>query len=393
MKTLFLFQTFSFEQSTIYLDLIRAVRDAGHEVTVIAGTSDRDMPDGLQIRESIHVLYLKLEDQFGAGRIRKGLIQVSIGRKMKELIRTYLWDEHFDITVYPTPPITLADAAEMCRRHYKCVNYLMLKDIFPQNAVDIHMMKKEGMLHKYFRYTERKLYRVSDRIGCMSEANIRYIREHEDASVAAKLELFPNTAAIKDIEEDGSGISSGNDTVSFMIGGNLGRPQAIDFLLKGIAAVREQNVRFVFTGQGTEAERVRKYIAETGDPRTEFHEHMPRDKYEELLKKCDIGIVSLRPDFTIPNFPSRSLSYMQIAKPIFAVTDRVSDIKDMISSAGCGWWCPSDDIGAFTGTVTKIISERDRFVMFGRNGRQYLMEHFDVRDSVKILERAAVKNE
>src|SRR5574344_672810 len=184
MKTLFLFQTFSFEQSTIYLDLIRAVRDAGHSVTVIAGTADDDASDEVQIIESINVVFLKLENQFGAGKIKKGLIQLSIGPRMKALIKKRIWDEKFDLIAYPTPPITLAGTVDMCRRHFGCVTYLMLKDIFPQNAVDLHMMKENGFIYRYFRKMEQKLYRCSDRIGCMSQANIDYVAAHNPGKTA-----------------------------------------------------------------------------------------------------------------------------------------------------------------------------------------------------------------
>ena len=404
MRALFLFQIFSFQKSTIYLDLLRAVRNAGHSVTAVACTSE-DVSDELQIIEGINVYFLKVEDQFGAGRIRKGLIQMSIAPKMKTLIKKRIWDEKFDIIVYPTPPITLAGVVDICRMHYGCCTYLMLKDIFPQNAVDLHMMRENGLIHRYFKKIERHLYYVSDRIGCMSEANIEYMREHNDSDVAEKLELFPNTVEIKPFvgHTDDSCIAENmtdpenpedqQDTqekvVSFVFGGNLGKPQAVGLLLDGIIRCRS-DAHFTFVGDGSESSLVEEFVAKKAPKNFTYRHSMPRDEYEQLMKSADVGIVSLSSLFTIPNFPSRVLSYMQVGKPILAVTDRFSDVGRMVSEeAHCGWWCISDDPAVLVNMIDMICTQQDRFHTYGMNGRRYLEEHFDVRSSVKILEEAA----
>ena len=117
---------------------------------------------------------------------------------------------------------------------------------------------------------------------------------------------------------------------------------------------------------------------------------MPRDEYEQLMRNADVGIVSLSSLFTIPNFPSRVLSYMQVGKPILAVTDRSSDVGRMVSEkAHCGWWCISDDPAVLVNMIDMICTQQELFHTFGMNGRKYLEEHFDVRSSVKILEEAA----
>lgn len=391
MRVLFLFQTFSFKNSTIYLDLLRAMRDAGHKVTVIAGTADQDVSDEIQIIESMQVVYLKLEDQFGAGKIKKGVIQLSIEPRMKSLIKKRLWDEKFDLTAYPTPPVTLAGVADMCRKHYGCLTYLMLKDIFPQNAVDLHMMRSGSMLHRYFRRMEQKLYTVSDRIGCMSEANIEYMKKNISADLYPKLELFPNTVELKDFEQQEM---HDGEEVRFVFGGNMGAPQAIDSLIEGIRLCGKRSgcrmAYFIFCGDGSEAGKIERFIEKEHPANFSYQHSMSRDSYEKMMKEADIGIVSLSSEFTIPNYPSRVLSYMQTGKPIFAVTDTVTDIRELIEDqAQCGWWCRADDPEAFAEMTERICADRMRFMKLGYNGRRYLEEHFDVNISVKKLEEAA----
>ena len=353
MNVLCLFQKFDFSSSTIYLDLVMALKDRGHRVMIISCTSE-ERESYFEERDSISTGYVRVPDQFSSGKIKKGLIQLLLGRKMLKGVKKYFWNEKVDIIIYPTPPVTLAGILKPLKDHFKAVNYLMLKDIFPQNAVDLHMMKEGSFIHRLFKGMEEELYAYSDVIGCMSSKNMDYIGVNEGESVLGKLEIFPNTVKVLETEPEEPRSEDG-EKVSFIFGGNLGKPQAVDRLLKGIELLKE----------------------------------LPRREYEELLKSADVGIVSLSPDFTIPNYPSRILSYMQMGKPILAVTDKNTDIRELVTTdACCGYWCYSGDEKAFAGTVKKIVSEKELLPALGRNGRGYLKENFNVERSVDILENA-----
>ena len=390
MRLLFLFQTFSFEKSTIYLDLINEAAARGHKVTVIAGTENRDAPAGRIKNGEVEVVWLKLKNQFGAGKIKKGIIQLSIAPLMTGLIKKELWKEEFDIITYPTPPITLAPVVEKCRRHFKCTTYLMLKDIFPQNAIDLGMMSKDGMTAKYFKQLEKRLYEASDKIGCMSQANIRYLLSHEPYIDERKVEYFPNTVKIRESVDKNK---KGDDGITLFFGGNMGKPQAVEFLLEGIKKASETEelkcVSFFFIGDGSESSLIEEFI-ESKKPVNLTYEHfLPRSEYEEKLKNADVGIVSLSDKFTIPNYPSRVLSYMQTATPVFAVTDENTDIKELvIKEAHCGFWTRSGDIDGFINTLKSMVRMKDELPELGKNGRKYLEENFDVTRSIEILEKA-----
>ncbi len=390
MRILFLFQTFSFERSTIYLDLINETSKRGHKVTVVAGTEDRTRPSGKVKVNGVDVVYLKLPNQFGAGKIKKGLIQLAIAPLMNRLISKELKNDEFDVIAYPTPPITLAPVIERCHRRFKSVNYLMLKDIFPQNAVDLGMMGEGGRTYKYFKKLEKRLYEASDRIGCMSEANIRYLLEHEPQIDQKKVEYFPNTVKIQELPQKEKNT---NDGLTLFFGGNMGKPQAVGFLLEGIEKISGidslKNVKFVFIGDGSESGLIEEFI-ENKKPENLIYEHsLPRPEYEEKLLNADAGIVSLSEKFTIPNYPSRVLSYMQTATPVLAVTDENTDIRELVTQeASCGFWTKSGDIEGFVRTIEDMVKMKDELSKLGMNGRRYLEDNFDVSRSVDILEKA-----
>lgn len=130
----------------------------------------------------------------------------------------------------------------------------MLKDIFPQNAVDLGMIRKSGIkgfIYRYFRKIEEKLYRISDYIGCMSQANVNYMLKY-NSQIDSVIEICPNSIEVSDIFIDAGtryeirkkyGIPQ--DKIVFVYGGNLGKPQGIDFLIRCIYSQRKnKNVFF-----------------------------------------------------------------------------------------------------------------------------------------------------
>ncbi len=384
MKILFLFQTFDFHSSTIYLDLVEAMKEAGHEVWVAAGTSREEQKGKAEEVRGIHAVYVYIPDQFHADKIRKGLIQLTIGARMIRALKRVFPGEGPDLIVFPTPPVTLGGVVRRLKKQYSARSYLMLKDIFPQNAVDLKMMRENGLLHRYFRYREKELYAASDRIGCMSPANVEYMKAHSPQT-AEKLELFPNTVRRKPLPEIPR---AEKGPVRFVFGGNLGAPQAIEFLLETIDRLGDfPEAEFEIYGEGTKRETVERFLMEKRPKNLKYTPSLPREEYEQALLKADVGIVSLSPDFTIPNYPSRILSYMQMAKPILALTDPVTDIHALVTyEARCGWWCRSDDALSAAETIRRICAERESMAELGRNGRAYLEEHFDVQRSVELLE-------
>ena len=391
MRILFLFQIFDYKKSTIYLDLVRECRDRGHMVTVIAGTSDMELPDGVTDVEGIRTVYMKLPDQFGAGSVKKALIQMSIPGRIRMILKDGFKDETFDVIAYPTPPITLAPVLRYCAKRYKsAIRYLMLKDIFPQNAVDLGMFSKSSPIYKYYRRMERQLYAYSDRIGCMSEANIAYLKEHDPEIPNEKLEYFPNTVALNEaVSMKDTRAANG---LRIVFGGNMGKPQDIGGLLRGIKTCGEQpdldRVFFYFIGDGTESRRIEEYIEREKPVNLTYRHQLERPEYEKLLANADVGMISLSKEFTIPNFPSRILSYMQISKPVFAVLDEATDMDECIAEAGCGISVRAGDTGAFVEGVRRLIRLKDKLPEMGARGRRYLERYFNVGVSVDILERA-----
>lgn len=388
MKILYLtLSKIELDKQGIYSDLINALSEAGHEVTVLQVCEPKDTKKtGLTEENGIRLLKVVVGDLFGVGFIKKGINTLKIEPMLIKALKTFLSTDTFDLVLYATPPITFAGVVSFAKKKYGCRSFLMLKDIFPQNAVDIGLFSKKGLLYTYFRRKEKALYALSDRIGCMSDANRKYLFAHNPELDDTKVLIFPNTQKIRARAGYGKKREEG-EALRFVFGGNFGKPQAIDFLLKAIGDERMQRLpaRFLFAGNGSETEKVRQAAEKYAN--MEYIPFMPADEYDRFMADCDVGIISLDHRFTIPNYPSRVLSYMAMAKPVLAATDPVTDIRELVlKQARCGLWCASDDKDAFIDCVRELTEHPEKCREYGENGRRFYESHFDVKQSVACIE-------
>ena len=356
------------QSHTMYSDLMREFQKHGHSVYVISANEKKfeSVPEYYE-DNGIKCVCVRIGNLTKCSLPEKAITMMTISQKYIHGIKKYFSAIRFDLVLYPTPPISFLDAVEYVKKRDHAKTYLLLKDIFPQNAVDIGIMSKtgvKGFLYKHFRKKEKKLYRISDRIGCMSQANVDYVLKHNPEIDPAIVEICPNCAEIIDMSVDEKTrveirkkYDIPLDKKVFIYGGNLGKPQGIPFILECLKAVKDiEDAFFLIVGDGTEYGRIENYVSEARQSNLKLMKRLPKEDYDAMVGACDVGLIFLDHRFTIPNFPSRLLAYMQAKIPVLACTDPNTDIGKVITEGGFGWWCESDDYNRLVKLVYEIIS-------------------------------------
>lgn len=358
----------SLDERNIYTDLLREFAKHGHNLYVISPVEKRkNQETTLRITEKAAILKLKIGNTQKTNIIEKGISTVNIEPQFIAGIKKYFSDVKFDLVIYSTPPITFCNAIEFVKKRDGAKTYLLLKDIFPQNAVDIGMMTTtgfKGFIYKFFRNKEKRLYAISDHIGCMSQANVDYIIEHNPEINPEIVEVCPNSVEAIDMsvdEETRTAIRNKYDIPLdkkvFVYGGNLGRPQDIEFMIECLKSqVKNLDVFFLIVGDGTEYGKIEQYVDADKPVNVKLMKRLPKEDYDKMVGACDVGMIFLDHRFTIPNFPSRLLSYMQAKIPVLAVTDPNTDIGKVIVENGFGWWCDSNNTDAFGRCVLQALN-------------------------------------
>lgn len=166
----------------IYTDLIGEFVKHGHTVSIVTPTERRKQESTRLVKYENHqVLQVRTGNLFRTNLLEKGISNLLIEWQYKKAIKKCFGGIKFDLVLYASPPVTFAKVIEFIKKRDGAVSYLMLKDIFPQNALDIGLLKKsgiKGLVYRFFKRKEKKFYSVSDYIGCMSQGNVRYLLKH-----------------------------------------------------------------------------------------------------------------------------------------------------------------------------------------------------------------------
>jgi glycosyltransferase involved in cell wall biosynthesis len=378
----------------LYVDLLKELSKHGINVHVVCPNEKRNNESSKFFEEdSIKFLQVKTGNITKTSFLEKGISTILIERQYIKAIKKYFGDLKFDLVLYTTPPVTFAKVIRYLKRRDNSLSYLMLKDIFPQNAVDLEIIKKNGIIFRFFRYKEKMLYRVSDYIGCTSLANIDYVKKHNPEIESHRIELFPNSIiprSLKDRSTDPTkirkihGIPEGS--VLFVYGGNIGRPQGVEYIKKLILrADAKQNFYLMIFGSGTEYKSLKDFINNSGTKNVGINENLSKEEYWNFLSCCDVGLIFLDNRFTVPNTPARLTYYMESALPILAATDLNTDIDNILRDANCGYWLESQSVESFYILVDYLIGNPELRTKLGQNGRLYMEEKFNTSRNYNIL--------
>lgn len=383
------------EDSGIYHDLMRKFRDEGHKVYIVSPSERRlGLETSLTEKGGVHLLNVKTLNIVKTNIVEKGLGTLLLESQFKKAIKKHLNGVKFDLITYSTPPITLTNVVKyLKKKNPNAKTYLQLKDIFPQNAVDIGMFSASSPFYKFFRKKEKDLYKTSDYIGCMSPANVEFVLKHNPEITADRVEVAPNSVELK-----GEGLELKDsdklrvrekyglpmDKPVFIYGGNLGRPQGIDFLVKCLDANKGRtDCHFVVVGNGTDQPKIQSWYDSEKPANATVLQALPKEDYDTLVRTCEVGLIFLDHRFLIPNYPSRLLSYLENKIPVLCATDPNTDMGRIAEENGYGYWCESNSVEAFTAILDKMIHS-DRKAM-GEKGYEFLCNNYLVQNTYDAI--------
>ena len=392
MKILFLMIKYDEGSNGLYEELVEEFVERGNEIYIATINERRNgNPTELIEDKSKKILRIKTGNMFKTNFIEKGLATISLGYLFKKNIKKYWNDVEFDIVIQNTPPITFTPVIKWLKQKNKLISYLILRDIFPQNALDLGIIKNK-FLFNYFRKNEKELYKFSDLVGCMSKGNIEYLLKHNSEIPGDKVHILRNWGKIKekiniDRENLRKQYNYQNNDFILVFGGNMGKPQELDFLLEIARELfEEKNIKFLFIGQGTEQERLKQKSKEMELLNVKFIDFIPREEYEKVLAMCDLGVISLSSKFTIPNIPSKTIDYFKLELPVIAFVDNKTDYSEVLElEARAGLCSLHGDIKKAKENILKFQENKELRERFGKNGREYYERYLGVDKAYRII--------
>ena len=384
----------SLENRGIYPDLINHFIQQGHEMFIVCPAERRHkMETSITSKDKVSILSVKTLNITKSGFLEKGLATLMIQNQFDKAIRKYFGTQHFDLILYTTPPITFNSLISRLKVNHKAKTYLLLKDIFPQNAVDLKLIKKGSIIYKFFRRKEKNLYSISDYIGCMSKANVDYVLNNNPQIEAHKVEICPNSIKIIDRspsvlkkEEFLKKYNIPDGIPIFLYGGNLGIAQGIDFLIEVLCDNQNREDFFLLIiGGGNRSQLITEWINQYKPKYVKLIPHLDKKEFDTIESLCDVGLIFLDKNFSIPNFPSRMLSYMECKLPLLISSDKVTDVGEIATVNNFGLWSQSGNLNNFNKNLNFLINHSDYRLKMGQNGYEFLRKNYEVGVSYNII--------
>ena len=390
----------NFQGRSIYLDLVNKFIEKGHYVTVISAREERDAKAGdldyYDCGESGEIYKVNTSNVTKVDNfIAKGFSLVGLLPKYRTMAVKAMKKRNYDLVFYGSPPITVYWAVNAVKKKQGAASYLLLKDIWPYDCVFGGALEQNGWKKIAFDilvHMARKLYAVSDRIGCMSNANIRFLTDNEPKLDKRKVEINPNSIEplVKNISEEEKKelrehYQLPKDKKIFLYGGSLGIPQGIDFAMESVEkSMVVSDSFFLFVGSGTERDHIEQIAREKKLTNFRLMPAIPKQEYENLVYACDVGLIYLNYECQSPNYPSRLLTYMQAALPVLCATDTYTDIGQDAEAGEYGVWCPSNDPQRFAELVRNMC-ESGCIEKMGKKARDTLLSRYSVENSYNII--------
>ncbi|MBI4830195.1 MAG: glycosyltransferase family 4 protein [Candidatus Lindowbacteria bacterium] len=310
--------------------------------------------------------------------------------------RHYFETNPCDLVIYYSPTIFWSQLVRKLKSLTGCGSYLILRDLFPQWALDAGLLTRYGLAYWFFRFHEVRLYRTADVIGVQSPANLEYFTG-SSLNGRYNLEVLFNwtNVANRPSTPPKLRIRLGLlGKIIFVYGGNLGVAQDIDNILRLAANMSEEkDVVFLLLGEGSEFDRIKLEIERRAMMNVVMHPAVPTDEYLDIVAECDVGLITLRRDLKTQNFPGKLLSYMELQKPVLASINPGNDLSAIIRSHNAGLVCINGEDEVFHRHALTLARDHNLRLHMGMNAYKLLQEKFDVSTAVRqILGRFVHKN-
>ena len=276
----------------------------------------------------------------------------------------------YDGVIWYSPTIFFGAFIYYIKKISKIKSYLILRDIFPEWALDLGLLKK-GLVYYAFKTVAHFQYRIADTIGVQTDSNLKYFSKWNYKNSSKKIEVLNNWLATGKKRKSTITINQTKlkDKKIFIYIGNMGIAQDMDIILH-LAKLfnnNKKNVGFLFVGRGTELERLKNVAIKMQIKNIMFCEEIDPSELDDLLKQCHVGIVALDPRHKSHNIPGKFLTYMQSGLPVLARINKNTDLEKIINIHNVGKAYSGSDIDKLYEHSTNLIESDSERLKMSRN--------------------------
>lgn len=370
-------------------DLGVEFRGQRHEVTVLTPSDTISQSPQVTIEDGLRIARVKTGRIKGTAKLSRAIQEVRLSATLWGRAKHFLLANPADLIVFYSPTIFLGAFVRRLKSLWRCPAYLILRDIFPQWAVDAGILRK-GLVWRFFRTKEIEQYEVADVIAVQSSADLKYFALNFPRK-RYRLETLYNWAPLHepDLPLTNYRAQLGlHDKVVFFYGGNLGLAQDVDNILRlAISLASHTHIYFLLVGDGSEVLRLKRSIAARGLRNIQILQAVDQREYLSMLSEFDVGLISLDRRLTTHNVPGKLLGYMYWGIPVLASMNPGNDLFRILEENQAGFCFVNGNDQGLSAAALRLANDPELRVRMGKNSRALLERAFSVEVAAEQIMR------
>ncbi|EIW6614557.1 glycosyltransferase family 4 protein [Clostridium perfringens] len=261
-------------------------------------------------------------------------------------------------------------------------NYIYLvHDIYPDVAEKLGVIKKGSIISKVMNYMNKKIYTNAERIIALGKDMKRVIA---DKGVdEEKIEIVTNWADSrvnyeKEVDKNFYKKYRLENKFNILYTGNISKVHAIDTIVEVAKILKnEEDIMFTFVGDGNRKQDLIK-LKEKEDLRNiQLENYMFGEEYNNLLNCANLFITTLQQGIEGLGVPSKTYTYMSVAKPLIAVMSEDSEIGSMVNQYNLGKQFNNKEYNNIAEFILELKNSNELYNEISKNVRNKFLNEYE----------------
>jgi glycosyltransferase involved in cell wall biosynthesis len=361
-------------------DLAVELYRQGHQAIVL--TPNETIPSRIRTtaEDGVLVVRVKSGQIKGVNKLQRAVNEARLSGNLWRRAQDFLRETPCDLILFYSPTIFFGPLVRKLKQLWNCPAYLILRDIFPEWAVDAGVLRK-GVVYNFFHSAALEQYEAADVIAVQSPANRKYF-VHGFPQKESRLKVLFNWTALHEIHlprTDYRARLGLESKIVFLYGGNIGVAQDMDNLIRLATRLSSRSdIHFLLVGDGSEVRRLKKFIDVNRLWNIQILPSVAQSEYLSMVSEFDLGLITLDARLTSHNYHGKLLSYLYWGKPVLASVNPGNDLLGLLRESGAGFCFLNGDDENLVSAALRLADDSNLRSDVGKNARKLLENTFSV---------------
>ena len=257
----------------------------------------------------------------------------------------------------------------------------LLYDLYPDVAVELNVIKQQHWLVKIWDWLNVQTWKHAQQVIVLSSTmKDRVVAKcPEIGDRVTVIHSWANPRWILPVKKQDNAFAATHNLVdrfTVLYSGNMGRCHDIETIVEAAHLLQEEPIQFVFIGGGPRKQECQDLVVSLGLTNCLFLPYQEKENLPHSLTACDLALVSLLPGMEGLIAPSKLYGMLAAGRPIAAICEPHSYLRQILEEAGCGQAIVNQDSASLVKFIRQLAADPLLARQMGEAGRNYLLANF-----------------